>query len=373
MSARFCIPAVAIVVVAACSSDYGSGAQSSSSSGALPDGGDPTVDGATTNEAGDGSTEVEIEGPPCTSVDGKFCYRPGTAVANRGMCNKGGYEPCGRAGEKCCPGFGTPDFCGDIRTICEKGICVACGEQGAVCCTRRECCCDAETNRCSSTACAAACGAVGKPCCAGDKCATGGTCSGGQCVACDRAGAPCCVAPDGKKYCGGDLGGNVVCGETGFCMACGGDGQPCCAGSVCHQGTCNPTTRRCESAGSCGGCGAIGEACCSSTACAAPNCCDNGTCVAHLAKCSNGYTCRNGSCDCGGANQDCCNGGTCNGDGCCDATDNRCHEARMYCSSPSTICLNKACTGGCGKFNDPCCAGAQQCYYAYSCQSGVCK
>jgi hypothetical protein len=93
-----------------------------------------------------------------------------------------------------------------------------------------------------SAGCAATCGEVGSPCCAGDDCGVGNlTCihdsaslPAGTCVdACGDEGRPCCA--DGG--CPGAA-PNVVCAHdapastTGTCRACGVLGGPCCPGTI---------------------------------------------------------------------------------------------------------------------------------------------
>jgi hypothetical protein len=143
-------------------------------------------------------------------------------------------EPCGAAGQSCCP-----EDSADLR--CEDGVvCVsAAGGMGSEC--------------------HADCGAEGQACCDVTGGSTGGCgedwleCTDDSCTSCGGDGESCCPESGNSPRCeegsvcipsGGDLGSECHAG-------CGGEGQPCCELSDSSSGGCEEDGLECDDTGTC--------------------------------------------------------------------------------------------------------------------------
>jgi hypothetical protein len=131
---------------------------------------------------------------------------------------------CGSAGQPCCTASAYPCMGG----CCDPGTQMCVGEFQP---------CSTPGERCSEPSCTA-CGSPGQPCCK-TSCANGccnpqGVDAGMTCVAagdsCTNSGLPgiCTYSPAVQV--------------TGSCSWCGGPSEPCCTGNVCETGlTCSGT------------------------------------------------------------------------------------------------------------------------------------
>jgi hypothetical protein len=230
------------------------------------------------------------------------------------------------------------------------------------------------------------CGTLGKPCCAGNLCAQGGSmCIKNFCARCGMAaGDPCCPPPAGSRVgAPATCSGPVMCNpDTNTCRACGRAGDECCddgtctGGACCYSGTCLAERQVCGStgtcqAGRCSGCGGPGQPCCGSTCVGAGVICQDGTCAVcggvgqmccpedgTKSRCGSGASCSTatGVCQkCGGTGEPCCAGSTCAGGGCC--LGGTCTAATAKCTSGGKdygTCQAGKCSA-CGAAGQTCC------------------
>ncbi|MEW5742524.1 MAG: choice-of-anchor D domain-containing protein, partial [Myxococcota bacterium] len=232
---------------------------------------------------------------------------------------------------------------------------------------------------------AAQCGSSGAMCVA---CPSGQVCSNGACVnasTCDATSCAsgCCVGPLCLPYAQQN---QAVCGTAGVtCQACA-SGTTCSMGQCTSTGTCNASTcpmgccsgNLCvpwasQSAASCGTSGAACTMCASGNSCvngvcttgsacdffSCTGCCSGGTCVATSAQsaatcglngaacaaCTSGATCTGGVCTGGTAcNATTCASGCCNGNTCVTTpSDGSCGHSGAACVACGA---GRVCSGG---------------------------
>lgn len=138
------------------------------------------------------------------------------------------------------------------------------------------------------------CGSRNQPCCANNRCGGGLACdpANNRCQPCGSEGRLCCA---GQQPCGSGL----TCDNNSGLCRCGGFQQPCCGGNRCSEGlSCH--NGRCE----CGG--EQGARCCPVSAAAPNRGCEQGTVCARA-----GFMRPELCVVCGAGGQACCEGGYC--------------------------------------------------------------
>jgi hypothetical protein len=293
------------------------------------------------------------DGAPCD--DGNLCTVGDTC--NNGTCQPGTPVDCSALDTQCTEGFcnqqtGTcavrnrPD-----NTSCETGnLCTADRCQSGTCTQGPvNVTCPTSTDPCKVNVCNPATGgcvsenaANGTACVPTDKCATSGTCQGGQCQAQGAKTCPTSTDPCKVNVC------NPVTGDCESQNAADGttcsDGNPCTTGETCQDGTCQggttvanccrnaqdcPTpTNQCQRA-TCdtatGTCGVENKP--NSTSCDLLACRSNETCLDGV--------CQGGDSTCGttGQNTMCCGPGTTRQGQCRRATNAECSNDNQCCNS----------------------------------------
>jgi hypothetical protein len=265
---------------------------------------------------------------------GQPCCASGLACRAGFQCSSGGCAACGGIGQPCCDSRSERNsqcapggICGNLGN---PRVCETCGGPGQPCCPGSLCgggaCC--VTGKCIAPG--SLCQSTTQPDPSAPLVARSyGLCEAGRCTGCGRPGQICCPKREDIGFGDRRLGAcddGVVCLEdrriTGtqvsyVCVRCGQPGQACCDAGTCATGcctgdngivssqvcvapgggcrltsgmagTCDATTRSCET------CGGIGQPCCGDRQCIRRAVCTMGTCRS-----------------CGQAGEGCCAGGEC--------------------------------------------------------------